>query len=62
MVKKQCAVCGDKTQLNVALKWKRDNDGMVFHVCLCCAEAGKVNANSVKMQKSSKYTTYSTVD
>ena len=57
--KKQCAVCGDKTQSNVILKWKRDSDGIVFHVCAKCAELGKVNSSSVKINDN--FNTYTTV-
>jgi uncharacterized membrane protein len=48
MKKKVCAVCGDSSQVNVVLKWKRDRDGKVFDVCLYCAEQGKVNQESVE--------------
>lgn len=57
-VKKCCAVCADDIPQNVVLKWKRDSDNTVFHVCLLCAEAGKVNASSVKMEKTDKTITY----
>ena len=49
MKKKTCAVCGDKCQTNVRLRWKRDKDGNCYSVCCRCAEEkGKVNANSVE--------------
>ena len=46
-MKKRCAVCGDTTKLNVRLAWKRDSDGKEVNVCLACAEADKVNENSI---------------
>lgn len=46
-MKKVCAVCGDKSQVNVRLKWKRNSDQKVFDVCLHCAELDKVNEHSV---------------
>lgn len=45
---KRCAVCGDTEKLNVRLRWCRTEDEMVFDVCCACAEAGKVNAESVE--------------
>ena len=45
---RQCAVCGDKTKLNVRLVWIRDFDQQEFNICLACAEAGKVNETSVE--------------
>lgn len=56
--KRQCAVCGDKTQANVKLKWKRNSDNTVFHVCMLCAESNKVNENSVVKKCNNTYTTY----
>ena len=46
-MKKVCAVCGDKSQVNVRLKWKRHSDQKVFDVCLHCAELNKVSEHSV---------------
>jgi hypothetical protein len=54
---KMCAVCGDKTPLNVRLKWKRNSDKKVFHVCAYCAEQDLVNADSVKELTTQCYTT-----
>ena len=59
MTKKMCAVCGDITQLNVRKKWKRDRDGIVFNVCMYCAEQGLVNETSVSTHCGNK--TYSPV-
>lgn len=43
-----CAVCGDTCQTNVKLVWKRHRDGLLFDICLLCAETpGKVNEHSV---------------
>lgn len=58
MKKRKCAVCGDLVQTNVKLKWRRDCDHVVFHVCMLCAESGKVNADSVKKESAKSYTTY----
>lgn len=58
MKNKKCAICGDLVQSNVKLLWKRDSDDTVFHVCLMCAESGKVNKDSVKKQSMKTYTTY----
>ena len=44
---KRCAVCGDRTALNVRLAWRRDSDGKTVNVCCACAESGKVNENSI---------------
>lgn len=44
---KRCAVCGDKSSVNVKLIWHRYEDDKYFHVCLYCAEADAVNAESV---------------
>ena len=44
---KRCAVCGDTTKLNVRLAWRRDSDGKTVNICCACAEAGKVNAQSI---------------
>lgn len=46
-MKKQCAVCGDTCGTNVRLAWRRDRDGRTVNVCMACAEAGKVNAESI---------------
>lgn len=46
-MKKQCAVCGDTCSTNVKLAWRRDRDGKTVNVCMACAEAGKVNADSI---------------
>ena len=61
MAKRQCAVCDDKTQANVVLKWRRKDDSVIFHICLLCAETNKVFANTVKMKKNKTYTTYNGV-
>ena len=46
---KRCSVCGDRCPTNVRLKWRRDRDGLVFNICLACAEKrGAVNENSVE--------------
>lgn len=45
--KKKCAVCGDTHTTNVRLVWKRTSDQKEFDICMMCAEAGKVNAESV---------------
>jgi ssDNA-binding Zn-finger/Zn-ribbon topoisomerase 1 len=55
--RRMCAVCGDKCQINVILKWQRTFDSKVFHVCLACAEANKVNAKSVAEKVTKTYTT-----
>lgn len=55
--RKKCAVCGDMCQTNVIFKWRRDCDGIIFHVCARCAEAKKVDANSVKVNVKKSYTT-----
>jgi hypothetical protein len=47
-IRPKCACCGDTTSINVRLCWKRDSDGLLFDICLLCAETpGKVNAESV---------------
>lgn len=46
-MKKRCAVCGDTTELNVRLAWRRDSDGKTVNVCCACAEAGAVNEHSI---------------
>ena len=56
-MKKKCAVCGDTHQTNIIYKWQRNSDGTVFHICGLCAEAGKVNAESVHTEVSPTYTT-----
>lgn len=50
-MKKTCAVCGDTCKTNVKLTWKRDSDGNCYSVCCACAEADKVNADSVENYK-----------
>ena len=47
MTTKRCAVCGDTTELNVRLAWRRDSDGKTVNVCCLCAESGKVNETSI---------------
>lgn len=47
MSKKRCAVCGDTTAMNVRLAWRRDRDGKIVNICCACAEAGRVNENSI---------------
>lgn len=47
MARKQCAVCGDTCGTNVRLAWRRDRDGRTVNVCMACAEAGRVNADSI---------------
>lgn len=47
MARKQCAVCGDTCGTNVRLAWRRDRDGKTVNVCMACAEAGRVNADSI---------------
>ena len=56
-MKRMCAVCGDKTQINVRKLWQRHSDKKVFNTCMACAEAGKVNADSVKEITDEAYTT-----
>jgi len=46
-IKPKCACCGDTTSINVRLCWKRDSDQKLFDICLECAEANVVNAESV---------------
>lgn len=46
-MKKRCSVCGDTCQTNVTLVWERHIDGQRFDICCLCAEANKVNADSV---------------
>ena len=47
-IRPKCAVCGDTTSINVKLCWTRNFDGLLFDICLLCAETpGKVNAESV---------------
>ena len=53
---KRCAVCGDKNAVNVRLVWRRDSDGKTVNVCCACAEAGRVNENSID-----NYTTKDTI-
>lgn len=57
MAKKQCAVCLDKTQANVVMKWIRHADGQVFNVCLHCAEQGKVSEDTVHQYVTRSFTT-----
>jgi transposase len=52
-----CAVCGDKSQVNTRLQWKRDIDQVIFHVCLYCAEQDKVNKDTVQIKVTKTYTT-----
>ena len=58
-MKRQCAVCGDTNQANVCLKWQRNRDGKIFHICALCAEEGKFTAETL-VEKTTK--TYTTVD
>lgn len=44
---KVCAVCGDYHATNVRLVWERTKDRKRFNICCACAEADKVNAESV---------------
>lgn len=45
---RRCAVCGDTHQSNVKLVWRRYRDGLLFDICLRCAEIpNRVNENSV---------------
>lgn len=61
--RKQCAVCGDKIQTNVKLKWQRHSDNTIFNVCCACAEVpNKVNEHSVQMKENKTYTTYNLCD
>lgn len=46
-IRPKCACCGDITSINVRMCWKRDRDGLLFDICLLCAEGGKVNPESV---------------
>jgi hypothetical protein len=57
-----CAVCGDTIQSNVVFWWRRDSDGLVFHVCGLCTEGksgNHVTSDTVKIKENA---TYSTVD
>lgn len=45
--RKQCAVCGDTCAVNVRRVWRRDSDGKTVNICMACAEAGRVNAQSI---------------
>lgn len=54
---KQCAVCGTQVQSNIILKWKRESDGIVFHVCALCGEGGLANKDSVIEYKGLTHTT-----
>ncbi|MBO5505355.1 MAG: hypothetical protein J5984_02640 [Clostridia bacterium] len=56
-MRRKCAVCGDTNQTNVRLKWQRHSDSKVFHVCCACAEANRVNADSVQEKVTKTYTT-----
>ena len=46
-IRPKCAVCGDTTSINVRLCWRRHADNLLFDICLVCAEADAVNAESV---------------
>lgn len=56
-MKRQCAVCSDRNQTNVVMKWMRHEDGQIFHACCHCAERGKVNEFSVHDVTQGQYTT-----
>ena len=45
MKKTICAVCGKVCGSH--FHWEREKDGKIFSVCLACAEANDVNAESV---------------
>jgi len=45
--KKKCAVCGDTHATNVRLVRFHTSDQKEFDICMMCAEAGKVNSESV---------------
>ena len=57
MSKKQCAICGSRVQSNIVLRWRRNSDMMVFHVCALCAEDHKVNEKSVQVYRTKSYST-----
>ena len=54
---RQCAVCSDRSQVNVTQRWVRTCDGQEFNVCLNCRELGKVNSYAVHEVVTRTYTT-----
>lgn len=46
-IQRQCAVCGDRSTVNVIFKWKRYSDGKIFNVCARCREKGLVDWISI---------------
>lgn len=54
--RKVCAVCGDRSQVNVRNLFLRDSDGEYFTVCMLCREIGKANAESVNNYKAGHVT------
>ena len=44
---KRCAVCGDTTPTNVRMAWRRERDGKTVNICCACAEADRVNENTI---------------
>lgn len=55
---RKCSICGDICQTNVKLKWRRNSDKVIFHVCLACAEGKKVCEHSVTKVSTNTATTY----
>lgn len=58
MTRRRCACCGDTCQNNVRLLWKRESDGVIFYVCLACAENDKINDKSVSKTTNRTHTTF----
>lgn len=46
--KRCCAVCGDRSQVNVSQLFRVFDTGRSYSVCLLCREGKKVDAESVK--------------
>ena len=47
-LKKECAQCGDKSQMNVRRTYIREEDRVVFYICISCGESGNVDVSKLK--------------
>ena len=57
-LKKECAQCGDKSQMNVRRTYIREEDKVVFYICISCRESGNVDVSKLKMKRNKTYSNY----
>lgn len=57
-LKRECAQCGDKSQMNVRMRYRRPEDEVIFYICLSCGESGNVDVSKLKMKRNKTHSNY----